>query len=252
MVNFFTTTIPNLVNNVGTWFWDLATRVATATQAAVTSAITWVSQLPGRVGAYISDLYGRVTGTISSMWHSAVSYFRNLVNDIVDAARRLPGQVWSGIGSLYDRAFEIGRDIVRGMVNGIKSLGSWLKDTAASLARDAYEGAKRAIGANSPSKEFAKLGRWSVEGFAQGFDGVDLTDHVMKSMKMPLNAFSRDSATTTQVTSPSVSVGGAQVVAYLQINDEQLHPVVVTAMHQNSQDVALANQQGVTQLARRR
>jgi hypothetical protein len=50
----------------------------------------------------------------------------------------------------------------------------------------------------------------------------------------------------------NVNVGGASVIAYLQIGDDQLHPVMVRTIQENPQTVALAAEQGTTQLARRR
>jgi phage-related protein len=217
--NFFTNTIPTLAFNVVSLFWNMVYRVQDA---------------------------------ISSLWHNSVNFFRNLVHDVINEAGKLPGQVWDAMRNVGAIAFNIGRDIVMGIVNGMRSLGGWLRDQASNLAHDAWQGAKDALGIASPSKEFAKLGKWSVQGFAEGFDAYDLNSAVAKSVKLPLDSFTRSQQSTSVPGPTSVSVGGAQIVAYLQINDEQLYPVVVSALQDHPQEVALAAQHGDTQLGRRR
>lgn len=252
VVNLFTVIIPALAANVWHWLQDMWTNVETATRNGVHAVIDWASRLPGVVSGFFTDLYNRTVNIVRNTWNSVVNYFRNLVNDAVAEARKLPGLVTEAWNSLMGRATELGKDIVRGIVHGINSLKGWLIDTAKSLAHDAWQGAKDAIGANSPSKEFAKLGKWSAQGFGLGFEQHDTEGEIGKSMTSSLDAWRRQPPGGESAGEANVSVGGAQIVAYLQIGDDQLHPVVVRAMYDNSQDVALAAQQGDTQLARRR
>ena len=250
--NFFTQTIPALAVNVGTWIADMWNKAVDNTITGVTNLISWAGQLPGRVWNYVNELQSRVNNTISNLWHTAVSYFRNLVNDVINEAGRLPGQVWNAMRNVGSIAYNIGRDIVVGIVNGMRSLAGWLYDQAKNLAHDAWQGAKDALGIASPSKAFAKLGRYSVQGFVEGFDTYDMATEIGRSIKVPLTKLGGSSYTQQTAQTPNVNVGGAQVIAYLQIGDDQLHPVVVRAMHDNPQDVALAAQQGDTELSRRR
>lgn len=252
VIDFFTQTIPALAVSVGDWFVDMKNRAVNAVANWVTEAINWVSQLPGRVNAWVQDTKTRALNTLSDLWHSAVNYFRNLVTEIVAEAHKIPGQISDALSSLYDKAYNLGRDIVRGMVNGIKSLAGWLKDTAANLAHDAWQGAKDAIGANSPSKEFAKLGKWSAQGMAQGFDQYDLAGDFARTVKVPMTSLGPGGSNSLAQYQPQVNVGGAQLTAYFAVDGGQFHPVVVQAMYDNAQDVALAAEQGGTDLARRR
>jgi phage-related protein len=252
IVNFVTVTIPKLASDVWNWFVGLWNNVTNATMDGVHRVQGVVSELPGRIWSYVQDMQRRVESIFSSLWHNAVNFVKNLVTDAVSEAGKLPDRVWNAMKNVGDLMYNVGQDIVRGMVNGIKSLQGWLVDTAKSLAHDAWEGAKKAIGANSPSKEFAKLGKWSVQGFAQGFDQFDLTGNIASSVKAPLTSLGRSTSPIAPATAPTVNVGGAQVIAYLQIGDDQLHPVVVRTMYDNPQDVALAAQQGDTELSRRR
>lgn len=252
VVTLFTDIIPHLVSISVQWFTDMWNTIVSLTVTGVSNLVNWASTLPGRIGDFFSSTTTRAVNLVSNLWHTVVNFFRNLVNDGVAEARKLPGLITDAWNSLIGKADNLGKDIVHGIVNGMKSLGGWLKDQAAALARDAWEGAKDAIGAHSPSKEFAKLGRWSVQGFAQGFDAYDLSAAIAKSVKLPLTTIGPRGYQPAPTTSPQVNVGGAQIVAYLQIGDDQLHPVVVRAMYDNPQDVALAAQQGDVNLSRRR
>jgi hypothetical protein len=137
------------------------------------------------------------------------------------------------------------------MVDGVRSAAGRLYHAAQDAVNNAIAGAKRALGIASPSKVFAELGRMSIAGYAEGFDGDMLSRHVSHNIQMPVDSFRRSQSQQAQA-APQVSVGGAQIVAYLQIGDDQLHPVVVRTMQDNPQEVALAAEQGNSQLSRRR
>lgn len=250
IVEFFLQ-IPNALIALGGWLWNLWKFIVDTTTNGVLAVIDWVGKLPGRIWESLVHVYNLATSVVSNIWHAVVNYFRNLVNDVVAEVRRLPGQISSAFSSLLSLSYNVGQDIVRGIVNGMRSLAGWLYNQAKSLAHDAWQGAKDALGISSPSKEFAKLGKWSVQGFAEGFDAYDLDTAIARSIKMPLDSFaSRQQNITSSPT--NVNVGGASVTAYLSIDGQQLHPVVVNALYDNSQDVALAAEQGATNLARRR
>ena len=66
----------------------------------------------------------------------------------------------------------VGENIVGGMVEGIEGQAGALAYTAANVAIQALQAAKDALGVKSPSKEFAKVGAYSVEGFINGLKKV--------------------------------------------------------------------------------
>jgi tape measure domain-containing protein len=60
--------------------------------------------------------------------------------------------------------------IVSGMTGGLSDGIAPLARKAASVAKSALNAAKSVLGINSPSKEFYKVGAWSVEGMANGLE----------------------------------------------------------------------------------
>lgn len=251
VTNFFTQTIPALAANVGQWFADMWNNAYNTVANFVTNAVTTVSELPARFGQFIESTRNRVSETFTSMRNSAVERVRGLVSGARDEASKLPGQVASAISSVISRTYDIGRDMIFGMINGIRSAARALWNAARDVVMDAWQGAKDALKSRSPSKKWAELGEDSAAGYQMGWSEYNLIDSMKSAIQMPLNAFNRANQ-RTPTPSTSVQVGGASLVAYLQISDRQLQPVVVTTLKENPQEVALAAQQGDTQLARRR
>ncbi len=66
-------------------------------------------------------------------------------------------------------AFEgVGRAIIDGIWAGVQAGWNWLSDRIGDLARALLDAAKGALGIGSPSKEFALIGRYSMEGIDAG------------------------------------------------------------------------------------
>ena len=63
---------------------------------------------------------------------------------------------------------QAGKDIIGGFIKGVKDKASELVNAAKGVVSNALEGAKKLLGINSPSKEFAKLGMYSDEGMILG------------------------------------------------------------------------------------
>lgn len=71
-----------------------------------------------------------------------------------------------GVGDLV----EVGRDLVDGLVNGITGGISRVVNGVKRLGESAIDGLKDLLGIHSPSKEFRKIGVWSMEGLVQGIE----------------------------------------------------------------------------------
>lgn len=78
---------------------------------------------------------------------------------------------------------DVGRGIATGTQHGIDNNKSSVISSAVSMASSALEKAKKFLGINSPSKEFAKLGKFSDEGFAQGIiRNIPLVENASKKL----------------------------------------------------------------------
>lgn len=72
------------------------------------------------------------------------------------------------VGDKVSEWIEAGKDLIGGFIKGIGDKASELVDAAKGVVSNALEGAKKLLGINSPSTEFAKVGRYSDEGMIVG------------------------------------------------------------------------------------
>ena len=100
----------------------------------------------------------------------------------------LPGRISSAIGNLGSLLVDKGRDVVLGLWNGIQSMGSWLRSTLTSWAKDLVPGPiAKALGIASPSKVMARdVGRWIPAGLVKGIEGgAGALDRTMRNLVTP-------------------------------------------------------------------
>ena len=77
----------------------------------------------------------------------------------------------------------LGGNAGEGYAKGIRDKIDSVAKAAANLVKKAIAAAKEAQNSNSPSKEFAKLGTWGGEGYANGFLATSkLVSHAVKSV----------------------------------------------------------------------
>lgn len=98
----------------------------------------------------------------------------------------------NGISGKYSQIYNKGLETAQGFIDGIKNtdklLATW--NAGYELGQQALKGCAEAIDSHSPSKEFAKLGRFSVDGFVNQIN--DDKDYVENSvMKSFVNTIAR-------------------------------------------------------------
>lgn len=62
----------------------------------------------------------------------------------------------------------VGKNIIDGIINGVRNQAIMLSNATADAAKQALNAAKETLGIQSPSKEFAEIGKYSMVGFAGG------------------------------------------------------------------------------------
>lgn len=79
---------------------------------------------------------------------------------------------WDGIKEYFSTLFtDVGANIINGLWSGISNGWQWLKDKVYGIAGSISDTVKEALGIRSPSRVFAELGSYTMEGF-----GIGLTD----------------------------------------------------------------------------
>lgn len=92
---------------------------------------------------------------------AGVKLIISFVNGIANAIR-------SNQTEMNNAGKNLASAIVEGMVSGIGSGLSSVVSAAKNLAKSALDAAKDFLGIHSPSREFAKLGKYSAQGYAKG------------------------------------------------------------------------------------
>lgn len=105
----------------------------------------------------VNNLMDAFIGAIKAWFSNAVTNGSELIANVIDGVK-------SGIAGIK----QAGKDAVQGFINGFKEKVSGAWNAAKELGSSALNGLKEMLGINSPSKEFAELGRYSDEGLIQG------------------------------------------------------------------------------------
>jgi tape measure domain-containing protein len=120
---------------------------------------------------------------------AGVNLIIKFVNGVADAIRRNSSAMGAAGANLGTAIIE---GMIRGMGGGIGAITAKARD----LARSALNAAKNALGINSPSKEFIKVGQSVNEGFLKGLKSGDKSqvDKVFNDMKSQISNLMKSSA----------------------------------------------------------
>ena len=125
----------------------------------INNIIDWFKKLPSNIWNWLKDTVNKIGQWITNMKNMVAQKIPQVINSIVNFFKQLPQNM-----------LNIGKNIVEGLWNGIKNAVGWIKQKVGEFAQGILDGMKSALGIHSPSREFAKLGKFSGLGFGEGFD----------------------------------------------------------------------------------
>lgn len=182
IVTFFTVTVPTAIQTAITWFSQLPERIRTFLTDAINAVGEWASttvskaqqagseflanvvsffsQLPGRVGEFLSNVISRIGSWAGEMASGAAR-----------AASDFGSRLISGLASLPGRVVSIGSNIIQGLVDGIRGAAGRVISAIGGVVNDAIGWAKGLLGIASPSKVFAEIGDFTMQGMEEGING---------------------------------------------------------------------------------
>ncbi|MFJ7902371.1 phage tail tape measure protein [Streptomyces sp. NPDC096198] len=173
--------------------WDA---IKAGTVRVWNATVDWIKGIPGRIVGFF--LNWTLAGLIVRHWQSAKDGTVRKAGEMLDWVRGLPGRIVGYFGSFGSMLVDKGKDLIRGLWNGIKSMGSWLRSTLISWAKDMIPGPiASALGIHSPSRLMRdKIGKFIPSGIVEGIRaGAPAIDRTMRSL-VPVPAV------------PQFSVGG--------------------------------------------
>lgn len=146
----------NAIKTLFTTVWE---GIKTAVTNGINAVKTVIETTLNTIKTIAENIWNAFKTTVSTIWDG----IKNIIQTVVD-------NVVSKIGELPAKALEIGKAMVTGIWNGLQSMGGWLQGQISGWVGGMIESAKSALGINSPSKEFAKLGSGIVEGLGLGIN----------------------------------------------------------------------------------
>lgn len=212
----------NIITSIGEWLAQLPTTLAYWAGYAIGQFIKFFIELPGKIKTWLDTTIANIKAFGENMKNDAVNTGKNFFNGLVDNIKTLPNklmqlgaQLVNAISNLPSKFMEIGKNIVTGLWNGISGGWSWLTGKVSDLADSLFQGAKDALGIESPSKKFRWIGEMVDEGFAKGImDNMGMVDSAFDSLAN-YDAIALAPATTT-ATSNTTSTMQNDIIRLLQ------------------------------------
>ena len=166
----------NLGKNIITGFKDgilkMVSNVKSAGKSIFDTVKNAIKDLPTTLKNIASDGIKGFANAIVNLKSTVVNAAKGIFNAVKDSVLNLPNTLKS-----------IGKDIVTGLWNGITDKTSWLTAKIGDFANSVIKSAKKALGINSPSKEFAYLGDMCIAGFEEPMEDFNPYQNLQNSME---------------------------------------------------------------------
>jgi tape measure domain-containing protein len=195
------------VEFVTTFLVTLAENMPKIVEAGVNMVLKLIEGITNAIPELTASLFNLVLTMVTSMTEAVYVYGPQIKQAFYELAVAILNTLVSGLGDM----FSVGINIVKGLWNGAKSMVSWVVDKFKGLGKSILKAIKKALGIKSPSRAFAEVGKYSVEGLAQGMEQYSKTatdaatalgDDSVKAMQAAIKEAS--SVTDTMDSSPTI------------------------------------------------
>ena len=220
--------------------WDyLKTRTIAAIQALYAShqrvmdkirdllgkLVSWFTGLPGRILSAIGRFNTLLVTKGRELIAGASSGITNRWASLREWLRGLAGRAVSAVGKTSRKLYGAGRDLILGLLDGIRAYAGRLVSAVTGPISDAVGAAKSLLGIASPSRVFRDIGKFTMQGYADGVDRYART--ARSALEGALDPGGLDLA---------VAGGGGAQVIHVRLTAEQLSQLQRGAMVQADLD----------------
>ncbi|NVK56655.1 MAG: phage tail length tape measure family protein [Alteromonadaceae bacterium] len=177
-VNNATTSASEMVDNVSASLSSSTAAVKSALEgdwasawsnmqdAARSSAAAMVAGLDFMFGGLPSKLMGIASNAIQDMGSS----FTGAVQWALDGIADIWAAISAEVASWPDKFLQFGQDMIDGLVNGVKAKIEDAKAAVANVGTQISDSIKSVLGIHSPSRVFAEIGDFMMQGLALGIE----------------------------------------------------------------------------------
>lgn len=194
------------------------------------------------IGAFLA-LMGTIIGVVMTVFGAMSS----LIFSVIGAIGDLIGAIVGFVGAFFSGAASLGGAIIDGLIGGIENGASAVWGAIKGVATGALNAAKSALGIQSPSKAFEKLGMFTSMGFAEGIANDNSAQDAIGGMVDPGSATGAAAAGNAIAASASGGAGGLGGGVTINMHIESINAATPDQAHAAAQQIAEAVR---TELAR--
>lgn len=192
---FFTEKIPELINNIITWFSELPNKIYNAIISTVDKIKTWENKIKTTAINAIKNLItnvinnaktlpGKIADAINGAIIRVVTWGSDMVIQARDAMSNVVSSVTSKLKELPDKVTSIGRDIIEGLWNGINDKVEWIKNKIVFFKDQVIDQLKNVFDIHSPSRLLkTEIGYRLAEGVGEGITESNAPSDAMAKLR---------------------------------------------------------------------
>ena len=160
--------MPDILQNMGKLVLNLISAIANG-----------ISPAMQEMNNFMQGILDTIGGFFMSLWNAGVQLVQEIINGAGQVGNDMAyyfgmwmQQAVQAVGDFFWSMYNAGVDIVNGLINGIAYNIGAVTDTLVGGIQNAVNSALAFLGIASPSKLFAGIGEYTMQGFAQGIDSA--------------------------------------------------------------------------------
>lgn len=160
----------NLWESIKTIFTGIAQSVIGLVYAMIGTVTGFISGFVKGIIGFFTKLYDELVGhsIVPDMLNDILSAFSGWVTDTLKTIGTWKTKITNIFTGLADDFKSVGRSIINGLWDGMKAIWASVEDWLSSSVSKLLKIVQIITGTHSPSTKFAEIGRWWMEGLAQG------------------------------------------------------------------------------------
>ena len=162
------TTLPQWLPQVIQAAFNLFIGIATAVGNVLVNLLAAIASLIWGGISSFGNFVGDVISGAQELWNSACEGVTNTLSDFANAVGEVVQGGIDAVGDFIQSAIDAGANLINGFIDGVKNAAQGLIDAVGGAINDAIGFAKSLLGIASPSKVFAEIGKFTMQGMAIG------------------------------------------------------------------------------------
>ena len=167
---------PKIIQTLLVMLAGLLAALVRAIPMMVTAGMKLITGILNGIAANVGKMVTAATNVIVNFLNGISQNLPRIIDAgvklIISFVNGVANAIRSNTAQLNAAGLNLADAIVDGMTGGIRAGVGRVVEAAKGMASSALNAAKNLLGIHSPSREFAKLGKFSGEGYAKGLQGT--------------------------------------------------------------------------------